>query len=141
MRSLVIRAGNVFGFNPAIRFDAVVNAMALQASTEGAVTLHGDGSQSRPFIDVEDLAWAVTETLQTEVASGTYNLATHNASIGEVAELIGLHTLGCERTYLHRDARMRNVQVMLPTKLGEMIQLLPKSFGESIRNLVDATGP
>ena len=81
----ILRAGNVYGFNPAIRFDAVVNAMSFDACTTGKVSIHGDGAQQRPFIDVSSLANILASLVGSDLGSGTWNVANHNASISEIA--------------------------------------------------------
>ncbi len=81
----ILRAGNVYGFNPAIRFDAVVNAMCFDACTTERVSIHGDGTQQRPFIDVDSLANILASLVGTTLDSGTWNVANHNASVSDIA--------------------------------------------------------
>lgn len=111
MRSLVIRAANVFGFNKAMRFDAATNAMCLEALSQDRIEVHGDGTQIRPFIEVEALASIIVRVVESEIESGTYNLASHNASINQIAEILADCLPGLERRSLNRDTRMERVSV------------------------------
>jgi UDP-glucose 4-epimerase len=60
----VLRAGNVYGFNPAMRLDAVVNRFVFEAHFQGRITLHGNGEQARPFIQVDKLAGLLAGLLE-----------------------------------------------------------------------------
>lgn len=135
-RALILRAANVFGFNPAIRFDAAVNAMALAAWTERRIEIHGDGSQLRPFIDVDTLAAMIVRSIESDIDSGTYNLATHNASVNDIADVLATVVPNLERQTLHRDARMRRVSMALPTLLGDKLELAAPSFEASLSQLI-----
>jgi UDP-glucose 4-epimerase len=69
----VLRAGNVYGFNPAMRLDAVVNRFVFEAHFQGRITLHGNGEQARPFIQVDKLTGLLAGLLEQPYGSGLAN--------------------------------------------------------------------
>ena len=58
----IIRAGNVYGYNPVMRIDAVFNRFMFEANFNGRININGDGSQVRAFIHVEKLASLLEQT-------------------------------------------------------------------------------
>jgi UDP-glucose 4-epimerase len=136
----VLRAANVFGFNQAIRFDSVVNAMCFSAWTQRNVRVDGDGDQTRPFIDVETVALAIGKCLTSSDVAGTWNLATHNASINEVADLIVDLIPNCDRIHVNREMRMRNVTLELPVPSSAHFDIASPTLGKAIAELITALG-
>lgn len=59
----ILRFATIFGVSPRMRFDLVVNLLTARAATEGAIEVHG-GEQWRPQVHVEDVADALTATLE-----------------------------------------------------------------------------
>ena len=69
----VLRFGIPYG--PRARPAAVIPKFVEKALAGEALTVAGDGSQSRTFVYVEDLADGVARALCPEAADRTYNLA------------------------------------------------------------------
>jgi len=134
----IVRAGNVFGFNPAIRFDAVINAMCFDAWTERKIRIHGDGHQTRPFVEVSTLASALADLARSDAPSGVWNLATHNASIGAIADIVRDLVPDTETMHLHRDQRMQEVQMVLPCSMTEYVPLAQSSLYDALAKLIAA---
>ncbi len=134
----IVRAGNVFGFNPAIRFDAVINALCFDAWTERMIRLTGDGSQTRPFINVTKLAGAIAELPGSAVEPGTHDLATHNASIDELADILQDLVPDLDRIYVNRDVRMQNLRMDLPSPLATKLGIQPSPLADQMASLIAA---
>ncbi len=82
----ILRVGNVFGVNPAIRMDTVMNKFIFRAIFNDQVMILGDGSQIRSFINVEVLARKLKKyILQEGTISKIANVSTFNYSIEEIA--------------------------------------------------------
>jgi UDP-glucose 4-epimerase len=83
----ILRFGIPYG--PRARPAAVVPAMVGRALAGEALTVAGDGSQSRRFIYVEDLAGGVVRALAPVAVNRTYNLVgDRDVTIREVAETV-----------------------------------------------------
>ncbi len=83
----ILRFGIPYG--PRAREAAVIPAFVGKALRGEALTLAGDGSQSRRFVYVEDLADGVALGLSDAASNRVYNLASEeNVSIKQIAETI-----------------------------------------------------
>lgn len=134
----IVRAGNVFGFNPAIRFDAVINALCFDAWTERTIRITGDGTQRRPFVHVDKLADALARLPGSDIDAGTYDLATHNASVDEIADILHEQVPDLDRIYMNRDIRMHNVVMELPSPLAARLDIEPTPLADQIASLIAA---
>jgi UDP-glucose 4-epimerase len=83
----VLRFGIPYG--PRCRPAAVVPAFVARARAGEPLTIAGDGSQSRRFVYVEDLAEGVVRALAPVAAGRTYNLVgEEDVSVREIAEQV-----------------------------------------------------
>jgi UDP-glucose 4-epimerase len=83
----ILRFGIPYG--PRAREAAVIPAFVGKALRNEPLTLAGDGSQSRRFVYVEDLADGVARSLGDVATNRIYNLASNeNVSIKQIAEAI-----------------------------------------------------
>jgi nucleoside-diphosphate-sugar epimerase len=87
-----LRFATIYGISGRTRFDLVVNLLCAKAVRDGKITVYG-AEQWRPFVHVEDVARALTMTLQAPlelVAGEVFNIGsdTQNYTLGKVAELI-----------------------------------------------------
>ena len=81
-----LRLGSVFGWAPAVRFDAVANRLAYLAGVRRPLTVYGAGEQRRPLLHVADASHAVRFALAhaEQVAGGLYNVVGENARVLDV---------------------------------------------------------
>lgn len=94
--ALIFRLGTAYGLSDTysrIRMDLAINYMTMNAVKTGQLTIFG-GSQWRPFIHVQDIGKFIVQNLDPDHV-GTYNLATTNATIIEIAKEIEKAT-GCK---------------------------------------------
>ncbi len=83
----ILRFGIPYG--PRARDATVMAAFAAKAEAGEALTIAGDGSQSRRFVYVEDLADGVVASLRPEGANRVFNLARdEEVTILEIAEAV-----------------------------------------------------
>lgn len=134
----VLRAGNLYGYNPAIRYDAVLNRFMFDAHFSGRITIRGSGSQRRPFLHVEKMAaWirALLEAAAKDQAPppGLYNAVEHNWSIQELARLIGERYPDLEAMTVNQHLTMRSLSVSLPVRLHELLPLPERSVREELQ--------
>jgi nucleoside-diphosphate-sugar epimerase len=107
----VLRMGTLYGYSPRMRFDLVVNTMAMKAFTEGRIQVFG-GQQWRPLLNVEDAADAYVACLEAElkeVGNQVFNVGSdeQNYRIDELADLVSgsLGGVRIERDSSSLDAR------------------------------------
>ena len=83
----ILRFGIPYG--PRARPSAVVPAFTAKALEGQPLTIAGDGTQSRRFVYVEDLAEGVVASLVPEAANRVYNLVGHeNTSVRAIARAV-----------------------------------------------------
>jgi UDP-glucose 4-epimerase len=83
----VLRFGIPYG--PRARPAAVIPAFTIKALAGEPLTIAGDGSQSRRFVYVEDLADGVVRALAPCAANRTYNLVgTEDVTVREIADAV-----------------------------------------------------
>ncbi len=87
-RAYIVRCSNVYGYSKSMRFDAVINKFMFEANYNGRITIHGNGSQVRPFVHVQTVAGVLTNMLINKTEAGIYNLAERNLEILEIVETI-----------------------------------------------------
>jgi UDP-glucose 4-epimerase len=84
----IFRCGNVYGYSRSMRFDAVINKFVFEANFLRRITIHGDGSQIRSFIHIDQLTRALCNVLHASLPAGTYNLVTRTNSIMDVVDVL-----------------------------------------------------
>jgi len=82
-----LRFGTVNGPAPTLRVDVMLNKMVHMAQKLGRIEICNPSAQ-RPMLGIADLCRAVSVVIQREAPAGVYNLASFNASVGEMAEQV-----------------------------------------------------
>jgi len=88
----ILRLGTLYGLSPRMRFDLVVNTMAMKAFVDRKITVFG-GAQWRPLLHVRDAARAFVACLEAPLAAAggaVFNVGSEeqNYQIAEIARLI-----------------------------------------------------
>lgn len=107
----VVRSGNVFGFNRAVRFEGVINRFVFDAKYSGRVRIEGSGVQTRPFIEVGLLGDELVRLLVGDLPSSTLNFVQRNASVIELFELVRGLRPDLEALFLDQDMQMAELRV------------------------------
>lgn len=85
---IALRKGTVSGYSPRMRFDLLVNTMFKTAMTEGVIRV-SNPSIWRPFLSIEDACSAYVRAIEaSERISGIFNIASGNATVGEIADRV-----------------------------------------------------
>lgn len=134
----VIRSGNVYGFNPSLRIDAVINKYMFNAHFNGRIKVFGDGSQMRPFIHVDKLATALVGCILEQVAPGTYNVVEHNYSVNQVMAYIKHIFPDLEVLSVNPNVPMPKVSVQTPAKIWEQVALPDVGFLDELKSFQEA---
>jgi nucleoside-diphosphate-sugar epimerase len=98
----VLRPATVCGVSPRQRFDLSVNILTNHAISSGKITVFG-GSQSRPNLDIRDMARAYLHILQRRdrVAGEIFNVGGENLTLNSIAEKVKLQ-LGANTEIQHK---------------------------------------
>jgi UDP-glucose 4-epimerase len=133
----VLRFGIPYG--PRARAAGVVAKFTDLAFEGKALTIAGDGSQSRSFIYVEDLADGIVAGLRPEAANRTYNLSGDEVvTILEIGERVQENTDGCEIVHTPpRPGDFPGKAISNRRALEELGWRAETSFREGVRKYVD----
>ena len=129
----IIRSGNVYGYNPAIRIDAVINRFMYEAQFEGRVRINGDGSQYRGFISLLELSHIVTSLVQNpSYISGVHLAVTKSLSMNDVLESILKIYPDTEFIHSNENMRMKSIRVKTPSKIIEDLKISSTDLNDEL---------
>ncbi len=86
----IVRPATVCGYSPRMRLDVSVNMLAMQALTNGKITVFG-GEQTRPNIHIDDITDLYMFLLDNPEHTGVFNAGFENISILDIAEMVKKH--------------------------------------------------
>ncbi len=100
-----LRNATAYGASPRLRADVVVNNLVGLAFTTGTVIIQSDGTPSRPFVHVEDIArafLAVLEAPRDAVHNQAFNVGStqEHYQVSEIAGIVRDVMPGCTISYL-----------------------------------------
>ncbi len=129
----IIRCGNVYGYSPALRFDAVINNFMLQANLENRLTIHGSGMQKRSFAHVNDVDKMLSQMVFTNARGGTYNFIRKTLSINEIADIFEILFPKLERIYINQHIGMSSLEVSIESALNRFLHLDETSLLDELK--------
>ena len=128
----IIRSGNVYGYNPSYRVDAVINRFMFDAHFSGKIQITGSGNQMRSFIHVDKIASLIVGAVDGKYAPGLYNAVQHNLSVNDVAGHIRKLYPTLETIHVNYNLEMRSVETKLPCSITQHIPLGGPTFDEEL---------
>jgi len=137
LESTILRFGIPYG--PRARTAGVVAKFTDLAFEGKALTIAGDGSTTRSFIYVEDLADGIVAALKPEAAGRTYNLSGDEiVTILEIAERVQENTDDCEIVHTPpRPGDFPGKVISNERALEELGWKAETSFKEGVRKYVE----
>ncbi|MGN6556446.1 MAG: NAD-dependent epimerase/dehydratase family protein [Solirubrobacterales bacterium] len=137
LESTVLRFGIPYG--PRARAAGVVAKFTDLAFEGKALTIAGDGSTTRSFIYVEDLADGIVAALAPQAAGRTYNLSGDEVvTILEIAERVQENTDNCEIVHTPpRPGDFPGKAISNERALAELDWKAETSFREGVRKYVE----
>ncbi|HEU4707268.1 MAG TPA: NAD-dependent epimerase/dehydratase family protein [Solirubrobacterales bacterium] len=137
LESTILRFGIPYG--PRARAAGVVAKFTDLAFEGKPLTIAGDGSTTRSFIYVEDLADGIVAALAPEAAGRTYNLSGDEVvTILEIAERVQENTDNCEIVHTPpRPGDFPGKAISNERALEELAWKAETSFKEGVRKYVE----
>ena len=138
-KTYIVRCGNVFGYSPAMRFDAVVNRFVFEGNFNGRISIHGDGKQNRSFIHIDKLTTALARLSVSELDSGVYNLVEHNLSILDIVENLRQLIPHLEFIFVNQHLRLRKIAIKPNIEMNQLAGITNGSntFYNELRDFID----
>lgn len=139
MDTYILRCGNVYGYSESMRFDAVINRFMFEANFNRRISIHGNGRQSRSFVNIDLVADVLKRIIGNHVPTGTYNLVERNLSILDVAEVVKDIYPDLEFIFMNQHLSLRDLKVSPETKLRQYIDIdIPMDFKTEMINFKDS---
>lgn len=136
--NLALRPCNIYGpgqsEDDGVTTPNVLAAFRRQRATTGTVRVEGDGTKTRHWVHVSDVARAVVLAVESDVRGWWLDICGERASIGEVAA-----AFGCPIGYLPN--RPNDPQDIPQSGLGALRQLGWKPLVSLAEGLADVTRP
>ena len=139
IKAHIIRCGNVFGYSPSMRFDAVINKFVFEANFKKRIQIHGDGQQTRSFIHIDKVAAGLVALVDAKISSGVYNFVEHNLKIIDIVDVLKDLIPELEFIFINQDLKLRKIQVKPNQLLNKLVEKNDNglSFQEEIKKLSD----
>lgn len=138
----VLRFGTIYGLSGRTRFDLVINLLTAKALVEGQITVFG-GDQWRPFVHVDDAAYAVMSALEAPlslVRNEVFNVGCdeQNYTIQHVGETIQRLVPASALTSMGSDTDLRNYKVSF-SKIHKTLGFKPRwTVEQGISQVIEA---
>ena len=113
MDAYIIRCGNVYGYSPSVRFDAVINRFMFEVNFMGRIQINGNGKQTRAFIHVDKVVRVLRNLINPDfgLSPGIYNLTDKNLSIFGIANTIKEIYPHMDMIFVNQHLVMREIKV------------------------------
>ncbi len=132
MDAWIIRCGNVYGYSPSVRFDAVINRFMFDANFNGRIQITGNGKQQRAFVHVNKVVGMLSGLLHCGLAPGTYNFSQHNLSIDNIAQVIRDIYPDLDIIFVNQHLVMREIKLVADNRLWSQLNLPDPTFREEL---------
>ncbi len=132
MDAWIIRSGNVYGYSPSVRFDAVINRFMFEANFVGRIQITGNGKQQRAFVHVDKLVNMLANLLRFELPAGVYNFSEHNLSIEQIAKIIKEIYPLLDMIFVNQHLVMREIKVLPDKRIMPLLTSPPVSFKDEL---------
>ena len=119
----ILRCGNIYGYSPSLRFDAVINSR---------IQISGNGMQHRAFIHVDKAVNVLCNLLHKDLPPGTYNLVDRNMTINEIADVVKEIYPSLEILFINQHLTMRELMVLQDDRLNPVITREDISFKDEM---------
>ncbi|MEO1049221.1 MAG: SDR family oxidoreductase [Bacteroidota bacterium] len=133
MDTFMLRCGNVYGYSRSMRFDAVINKFLFEANFSRRVTIHGTGKQHRSFIHIDLISKALSDMLNADLPTGTYNLVDRDLQVLDIIDVIKELVPELEFTFINQHLNLRQLKVRTNKVLNDTLKISSdKTFKEEL---------
>ncbi len=129
-KTFIFRCGNVYGYNPSLRFDAVINKFVFEANFNRQLQIHGDGKQHRAFVHIRRAGKVLANILDGRLDPGTYNLVDRNLGVLDIVDELKMLIPSLQFIFINQHLTLRQLKVRPSLELFETLGI---SEGESFQ--------
>lgn len=134
----LLRSANVFGYNPMLRWDSVINRFIFDALVYEKIKIHGQGNQLRPFISLSTLVQEVMQFIVEDRENGAYNLVEFNLTMNEIRDFLMEKNPDLEFAFLNSNQEFKSLsmtseKLSLEKNYQKILEDAYQKFKDSIR--------
>jgi UDP-glucose 4-epimerase len=130
----IIRCGNVYGYSPSMRFDAVINRFMFDANFNNRISINGNGKQHRSFIHVDKLVAGLAQVIFQEIPSGIYNLTDKNIQVLDLIDVFKEIFPSLEFLFINQHLTLKEIKIEAESKIRQYISLPDSSLKQELIN-------
>lgn len=130
--TVVYRAGNVYGYSPAMKFNSVMNKFMFDSQFNNRININGSGKQSRPFVHIDKLVSVLAETVDSDIPSGVYNLADKNYSVLDLVDVFKEIYPELEFIFINQHLSLRSLVVKENAKVKKYFDVAETNLKEEL---------
>jgi UDP-glucose 4-epimerase len=134
LNTLIVRCGNVYGYSPSMRFDAVINRFMFDANFNNRISINGNGKQYRSFIHIDKLVDGLAQVMLQEVPSGIYNLTDKNIQVLDLIDVFKEIFPSLEFIFINQHLTLKELQINSESKLRKYIDLPQSHLKQELIN-------
>jgi len=137
MDTYIFRCGNVYGYSPSMRFDAVINKFVFEANFEKRITIHGNGEQARTFIHIDLISQALANVFSSNLKSGTYNLVDRTLSVIDIVDELKQLIPDLEFILINQHMKLNQLVIKVNTEINAQLGIHnTKSIREELQEFL-----
>ncbi|MFT6868297.1 MAG: UDP-glucose 4-epimerase [Cyclobacteriaceae bacterium] len=125
IKTHIIRCGNVYGYSRSMRFDSVINKWIFESNFNNQVSIHGNGKQSRAFLQIGLLIDVFGQLITKEVPSGIYNLVERNMTMMDIVDILKAINPPLEFLFINQHLNLKSISVSTDLKLKKYLNIRP----------------
>ena len=139
IEAIILRFGTIYGKSKGMRFHTAVNKFCWEAAMGDTCQVWRTAiNQKRPYLDIKDAVNAIYHFASKDIVeSGTYNVATDNATVGEIIKYISEYKTDIKVKYVDSPI-MNDLSYSVSTeKIKSVGFQFTGSLKESIHEILD----
>ncbi len=134
IKTHIIRCGNVYGYSRSMRFDSVINKWIFESNFNNQISIHGNGKQSRAFLQIDLLTDVFGQLITKDVPSGIYNLVERNMTMMDIVDILKAINPPLEFIFINQHLNLKSITVSTDLKLKKYLNIRPIStFDEEMK--------
>lgn len=136
VQTYIIRCGNVYGYSPSMRFDAVINKFVFESHFNNLIKIHGNGKQARAFIHIDMVAEILANLAGSELPGGVYNAVHRNMQVLDIVDELKQLMPSLEFLFINQHLKLREIQAEPNEQLLKLIPERKITFKEEIEEFI-----
>lgn len=123
-QAFIIRCGNVYGYSPSMRFDAVINRFMFDANFKRRIRVHGDGNQHRSFVHIAKLTPILADFIHRPPGELYQVLVDRILRIGDIIEALRAIYPDLELLFVDQHLQLKEIRIRATPEMAERLESL-----------------